>query len=512
VILLHPWAALLGLLVAGMILLLARRLHSPVLRVPTVLFVPEASAPPARAPFTPPLSAWLAAAAAGAAGLAAADPRSEGEDLTIQVDADASMARANRQGETRLERARREAIERIAGAAHVRWAIVPGSSGEGLPAQAEAALSQAAEAAYRTAAQAPRAPAVWLSGSQLQVAGGVEVHRLGASDVNVGIVGWVPPARGAPARVVAANGGGAPARSVLRAGALDIPIDLAAGEARAVPVPSDGWTETRLTPAPGESRDAFSLDDAVAVPPSGLRLDLSPRTPEPLRRALEAVVSRLPDPGRDSPVLACRPLEASEPASGARIEFATSGFRLRGIRGLEGTVASEISLPAQAPCVPVDVDEAWLVATDGSEPIAGRSGATARIGLDLSDAAIAASPALPILVAALVEAVAAAPLLRGGDPAPFDATLEGPLRADVLQGERLARIGLYRAADGRRFSCALLDPVATTEAGAREDSREGTAGPAAHSCSWAWLASSGAAAAALAAAWIEVGRRAIKPR
>ncbi|HKE01606.1 MAG TPA: hypothetical protein VKE69_11395 [Planctomycetota bacterium] len=280
--------------------------------------------------------------------------------------------------------------------------------------------------------------------------------------VNVGLVGWVPATSGEPARVIVLNAGAATARRTLRDGESTIELRLVPEESRAVALAAAAaWRSVRLE-APAGERDAFALDDALERPPSGISLDVHPDAPEPLRRALVAAAGATAGLRVEVRPLAPR-------GSGPAVEFAIDGFRRRAVAAVAGTVGAEIALPAELVSRTVEVDEPWIVDRETGEALVGREDGIGRLGLDVRDPALARSPALPVLTAALLDAVARGSLVPIGVAAPGSAT--APDGSRIARGSIVRQVGLYRGERGDAlFAAALLDPRATLRA--RETERE----------------------------------------
>lgn len=400
-------------LAAPLVLWIARGGRPPARRVPSVALLPPAPAVRAPERRTRPLWAWLAAAAAVLGAVAAADPRTEAPDVSILLEDGPAMARVDGDGRSRFERARAALVSELLGLGPRSRCTLLTPSGlteAGSAASIRGVVESLAPVMDLTRpareAPTPRSGRRWAFISGDVPPKGVKTWVFGAIAENVGLVAAYR-AEGSLYAVVG-NGGTRPRTVRVVAGDRFVRRTLEPGGVATVPL-GEALEVQRITLEREDGlSDALAEDDAIASPATGLDVSIEGPVPDPLRRALEAAAAALGPRVAASPSIRCSVIPPSgAPASkGPAIEVvlpAGAGVRRAALRPAGPFPFSDLPLFAEMAVTPVGVREPWLVDAADAAAVVGLDGATARMGLDVSDRRLEQSPLLPVLVAALVD-------------------------------------------------------------------------------------------------------------
>jgi hypothetical protein len=443
-----PWA-LVFVALAPVILWLSARRRIRALLVPSIAFYPDAPMPQLGRR-RPPASGWCAAAACVAGALAAAGlaaPRAR--SVIVLFDPSPAMHRLDARGESRLVRARKAAGAAIAElpAGSELWvysgAALLGSGSAGEAARIVASVGAASRLDDRGALAIPGSgeKETWV------FTGGVEPHpraarvyRFGASAENVGIVAFSRSSDGGRIGVVVGNGGQAKRNITIRVvtnsnePSVAIPVELGPKESKLVELQQMESPAIAIEPADG-LLDSFPLDNKIETGEAVVEGAFDASTPAALRQAIVALRPAGAAGGGARRAVRCVPLGSPPNATIPSIEFAPAKGNNSEFRAHALALAPNVTIPARDiagrhAATAVEASEPWIVDADSGETIAGVSGHTARIGIELRSGDFPASPLFPILVSALVDRIL--DIAPGSDRDPR-LTMEAGALADSIE-------------------------------------------------------------------------------
>jgi hypothetical protein len=404
--LLRPAAMALALL-AIPILVLARRLQPRRELRPSVRFF-EVDAPAGKSRARrPPLSAWLAALACVLGAVAAAGVHWNRGTPFVQIlfDASARMSKTDTGGATRLDRARTAAARFLDSqpvATTVRWNVVPGSAGIGSVDEAKRALGSVVasprfvDIAAAVSAFPDRNEWVIFTGSDADFGPGMNVYRFGAIPTAVSVTSVLAN----PSRVGVTNWGSEPADGVVQSGSLSVPWQLAPRESRIVAVPDATQATVRVE---NPRRALPSIH--VVFPAAGLRVSYDPKTPEALRRAVDAAAASRGPLQESSPRLRVAPA-GSDVADSPALVFNADGFLETEPHGTASATELRIPQGRRVRAAHVGPCDPWVVdGSHASRVLAGVRGRVALAGFDFNDSRWTQWSVAPVLVASLLDAV-----------------------------------------------------------------------------------------------------------